>query len=434
MYCVDTSNNIRLPRIMQMVGSISRAQTPQEAYKRIRAGMNSLDAHAGYLALSTRNLKPGQYKITRFELHGKPQSETDDPWNNSDAMTIHTGGFIGELIKSAWPEIIHHLQLTDDPVLGNRLADFGSMMIIPLFDAGEPLNWSILLDEDPEHYTQEDLEEVIVRANFLGGMTKSLLMRQQLAEAHEKIHTQVEQIATIQRSLLPDPLPEIDGVELAASYETSEQAGGDYYDFFEFDSNKNDLATSSAWGILIADVSGHGPSAAVIMAMLHSILHAFPRRERGPAAVLEHANVQLCAKRLDSSFVTALFAVYDPATRKLTYARAGHNPPILKNGSKVRRLEKVGGYPLGIDPTLTLEENTITLEPGETIIFYTDGITEAMNHERTMFGTAGIERALADCTGKAQCTVDSIMTALRDFEASPEPLDDQTLVAMQVVG
>ena len=187
--------------------------------------------------------------------------------------------------------------------------------------------------------------------------------------------------------------------------------------------------------MLIADASGHGPAAAVLTAMLNTLVYAYPRRGAGPGDVFAFANRHLYSKRLEGTFVTAFLGVYDPRDHKLYYARAGHNPPLVKNagsGGAVTRLDSVGGIPLGIADEVKYEDSVVQLRPGQTIVMYTDGITEAMNPQREMFGVEGIERALQICSGEPACVVNSINTALRDHENGVRPNDDQTIVALKI--
>src|SRR5262249_32899052 len=141
--------------------------------------------------------------------------------------------------------------------------------------------------------------------------------------------------------LLPSELPKIDGFELSAHYETSARAGGDYYDFFPLAGNR--------WGLFIADVSGHGTPAAVLMAITHAIAHSQPGTHAPPRALLEYLNDQLAkADTRDGTFVPAFYAVLDPQDRTLSYARAGHNPPRLVRRGDVLSLDKAGALPLGL--------------------------------------------------------------------------------------
>lgn len=436
MFCVDTSSNRRLPILMEMIAGISRATEPNEVYRRFARGIRELQGPDGYIAISTRGLKPGEYKITREMIDGRAPEETGDPWRHWDRLPVHRGGFLGEIIRQAYPELIYHLDVRTDPVLGERLAPYKSMMAMPLFDNGEPVNWSIVLSKRPEGFTVEELEESLLRANLIGGMTKNTVISKQLREANQRINRQFEQIASIQKALLPDAMPEIPGVSFAAKYTTSEKAGGDYYDFIPLDKHADGTVKKDGrWAIVIADVSGHGASAAVVMAMLHTMLHAYPGPHDSPGRILEFANQHLCAKRLEASFVTAFCAVFDPATRRVVYARAGHNPPLLKNagsGGAVKRLDDVGGLPLGIDAAVEYDDTSFLLEPGQTLVFYTDGITEAMDEAEDMFGVEGIESALTVCSGEPACVLDSITGALAEHTHRAKNMDDQTLVAMKL--
>src|SRR5262245_45797139 len=190
-------------------------------------------------------------------------------------------------------------------------------------------------------------------------------------------------VGEIQRSLLPARLPTIPTLDLATYYQPSQRAGGDYYDFFPLPAGK--------WGIFIADVSGHGTPAAVLMAVTHCIAHTNPGSAQPPSQVLDYLTHHLATlyTSRNESFVTAFSGFYDPADRTLTYACAGHNPPRLKrcDDGTLLSLEGAGGLPLGIMPEGEYDECVQQLRPGDQIIFYTDGITEASNPEGRLFGT-----------------------------------------------
>ena len=157
---------------------------------------------------------------------------------------------------------------------------------------------------DPEGFSTDELEDWILRANLMGGTVKNTVMSRELRQAHDEIRREVDRIAEIQKALLPSSMPEITGVRLAASYETFDRAGGDYYDLVQFRQATDGAPDPDGpWCLIVADASGHGPAAAVVMAMLQAVLHAYPTVPQGPAEVLEHVNRHLHAKRIESSFV-----------------------------------------------------------------------------------------------------------------------------------
>jgi sigma-B regulation protein RsbU (phosphoserine phosphatase) len=434
MVSVDLSGSTKLPIVMQMVGGLSRATTPVDVLREFATGIDRLHGRQGYVSLSTRGLGPGEYRITRL-IPGGIDVEVQrmvagrsriDPWRDRDKIPVRTGGFLGSIIRQAYPQIFHHLDVRGDPVLGDALAGFGSLMAAPLFDGGEPLNWAISLRREPEGFTVEELEEMVLRSNLVGATVRNVLAAQELRAANATIRREVEQIAAIQRALLPSRLPEIPGVTLSARYQTFDQAGGDSYDFLPF---------GDRWGLLVADAAGHGPAAAVMMAMLHAILHAYPGHPDEPGAVLEHANAHLAGKGIEASFVTAFFAIYEPTRRRLVYASAGHPPTLVKSpgkGGDVARLDAVGGVPLGIVSDVRYDNAEITIDPGHTMVMYTDGVVESVDRGGRLFGVEGIERALHECSGMPGCVQQSIGDALLAHEGGLRPRDDQTLVAMRV--
>jgi sigma-B regulation protein RsbU (phosphoserine phosphatase) len=225
-------------------------------------------------------------------------------------------------------------------------------------------------------------------------------------------------------------LPVIEGFELAAYYQTSAQAGGDYYDFFPLH--------DGGWGIFIGDVSGHGTPAAVLMAVTHAIAHARPRQHTPPSALLAYLNRQLAhLYTRDGTFVTAFYAVLDAATRRLTYSLAGHNPPRLVRGGRVTSVDRRSELPLGIIAEQCYAQATVALEPGDLLLLYTDGITEAVSPPkeaapRQLFGVERLDRVLLDCgaSSAAEC-VDRVRAAVAAFSENAPPTDDQTLIALR---
>ncbi|MEO1277896.1 MAG: PP2C family protein-serine/threonine phosphatase, partial [Planctomycetota bacterium] len=303
--------------------------------------------------------------------------------------------------------------------------DMRSMIATPIFDQGQPLNWAFQFARDPDALNEDSLELFVMMANLSGTATRNLVAVQEAKRATDRLRTQFEEVARVQQSLLPRKLPNIPGLALATSYLTSDQAGGDYYDFFPFEDGR--------WGILIADVAGHGAAAATVMAMLHAILHAYEGSGIHPHLVLEHANSRLVAAGLEGAFTTAFLAVFDPATGEFQFSRAGHNPPRLKKGAtgELISLEEAGSLPLGVFEPLGATSASIRLDPGDTVVLYTDGITEAFNTGREMFGVDGLDASLENCSGAPDCVVDSVHGALYEHTKSRTRDDDQTIVAIR---
>ena len=237
-------------------------------------------------------------------------------------------------------------------------------------------------------------------------------------------------VAEIQRSLLPASLPKIPGFELSPYYRPSAQASGDYYDVVPL--------INDQWGFIMADVAGHGTSAAVVMTVLRTLIHAeLPvNREKSAGEFLERINGVMCETYLrNGRFVTVWAAVLEPVSRRLTYASAGHNPPRLLRGDRVLALDLVGGLPVGINPAATYEDQGITLEPDDLLVIYTDGITEAMRQGPDgldLFGTERLDQVLSECGPvRASDCADRVTKAIAAFTNDSAPTDDQTMLILR---
>jgi len=290
------------------------------------------------------------------------------------------------------------------------------------------LNMVISLRRDRAGFDPEELPEWVLVSTLFGRATHNLVLRNEVKQAYEIVERELKVVADIQRSLLPQVLPQIPNLELAAYYRTSRWAGGDYYDFFPLPDGR--------WGILVADVSGHGTPAAVMMAITHSLAHSLPGPADPPAELLGYVNRKLSHlyTTRNEVFVTAFYGVFDPVERTLVYSSAGHNPPRLKRcrDSTVRSFEEVGGPPLGLLDDLEYEQTTLTLLPGDVLAFYTDGITEAMDGRNAQFGVGRLDLVLSRCDLKPAELVSAVVESVGHFTGGQPPEDDQTLLVARV--
>lgn len=419
--------------LMELVTAMHQFSEPHELMEKFITTIRRAYGARCYVQLTTTGLRPGAYRVHRLLTRdGRDLANA-----RGGEQPVQFGGILTEIARSSQPGIWHDLDLTNDPVINDAVGRCTSAMAAPLLQNEMGIDWVIVFDDDPEAFSEKELEETILRANLVAAMVNNLETARKLIGASIKIQGEIDQIARIQRALLPDELPDIPGLKLAANYTTFDRAGGDLYDVVRLGQRMvSNGEQDDRWAFLIGDVSGHGPAAAVVMAMFHAILHAYPFKPKGPGEVLTHVNKHLCSKRIDNSFVTAFLAFYDPATKELTYARAGHDAPILKDfphASAPARLDAVGELPLGIMGDVQYSEATVQLRSGQTLILYTDGITESRRNGLELFGVEGIERSLIACTGAADCAVHHITQAVLDHTKDFRPSDDQTVLVVQVL-
>ncbi len=413
-----------IDRTMKAISGITDPEKLVEVYW---TGIGELIAIDDYLALSRRNVEPPFYVITRSSRF----TEHYNPWTQRERLPKMSGGLLGEITYGNRPSIIDDLpeRLTGDDPARFYLDGFQTLIALPQYDGGEALNLTILLLPPGAEFDRGKIPMMHWQAGLFGRGTQNLVLKNQLSDTLFALDRELQIVGAIQRSLLPPMLPAIPGFELSALYQTSARAGGDYYDFFPLNGGK--------WGLFIGDVSGHGTPAAVLMAITPAIAHAQPGTHTPPSALLEYLNGQLArAYTLDGSFVTAFYAVLDPLQQTLIYSSAGHNPPRLVRGGTVIPLDKNGSLPLGIAESQTYGEASAAFEPGDLLVLYTDGITEASAPHNAdggkLFGTDRLDKVLLSCSASStdEC-IARIREAVTAFSENAPPTDDQTLIAIR---
>lgn len=425
--------------LLDILRSLSSLDDVIDVQYQLGAGIQKFVPFDGIVSASVRGLAAGQYKVTRcFTDVSNLRSRPSNPWGDWQTMPVHAGGFIGQALAQERPQQYCDLFLRDDPVLGNVIADFGSCLAVPLFDGGRALNWNFLLRSSPSGFTEKESELMLLLGNLMGLATRNLVTSQHCERLNQRITAQLEQVAHLQHALLPRTLPSIPGLHINAHYRPCEQAGGDYYDFIPIPTNGHAAADRlHPWAIMIADVSGHGASAAVIMAMVQTLAHAHPIDPDNPGRLLEQMNTHLIAERLDSSFVTAFLGVFHPEARTFAYASAGHHPPRIKHigeNNPAQPFALASAPPLGIlDTDFQIETRRRALNSRDTIILFTDGIVEAMSPTRELFGVDRLDHAISCCSGEPDCIIGSLTSAVRQHEQGNRPADDQTIVALKVI-
>ena len=414
----------RLDLIVETMKEMSRQTDPQEMSRAYGKRMRTLRPTDRSVSISRRDLKAPWFRVTRCSLW----KEEINPWKDRDRLPLLKGGLFAELLYGDEPRLFDDVEVDDDDPAAPYLDGMRSVLAIPMYDQGVALNMVLLMKREAYGFNPEQFPEIVWMANLFGRATHNLVLSEKLKAAYDAVDYEMKVVADIQRSLLPAQMPNIPTMALAAHYQTSHRAGGDYYDFFPLPDGK--------WGLLIADVSGHGTPAAVLMAVTHSLAHSYPGPAMPPGRMLEHVNNHLTARYTAQSdtFVTAFYGVYDPADRSLTYASAGHNPPRLKRcvDGTLDLLNGATGLPLGISPVEKYREQTYRLVPGDQLVLYTDGITEANNEQGEMFGLARLDKVLEKCAVGAPDLLQSVLNALREFTGDEPAHDDRTLLVAKI--
>jgi sigma-B regulation protein RsbU (phosphoserine phosphatase) len=321
-------------------------------------------------------------------------------------------------------------QINDQERAG--LADLHAELLLPLSTRDKLLGFiSLGPKRSDEPYSGTDVRLLKSVAAQTGLALENARLMSAIADEvaqRERLNREVEIAREVQERLFPQTLPPIAGVDYAGACRPALGVGGDYYDFLALPGGQ--------LGIAIGDVSGKGIAAALMMASLQASLRGEATRgAENLATLMSHVNRLVYEASSSNRYATFFYGQYNPATRQLTYVNAGHNPPMLFHGSgetfRLSRLE-TGGTVVGLLETFPYEQGRLTIEPGDTFIAFTDGISESMNSAEEEWGEAALIETVKTCYGLSPAeTITRIMQAADKFVAGAKQHDDMTLVVLR---
>ncbi|MFA5331898.1 MAG: SpoIIE family protein phosphatase [Methanoregula sp.] len=274
----------------------------------------------------------------------------------------------------------------------------------------------------------DEFEDLARSFNSMADELKVNIENLRLTTAEKERFTRELEIAkSIQTSFLPEKTPDLLGFEISAVMIPAMEVGGDFYDFIPLSSGR--------WAFVIADVSGKGVSAALFMALSRTLIRAGLEGARNPGAALATANRLIARDAQSCMFVTAFTAILDPGTGTLSCINAGHNPPLVFHSATGKTgFLKEFGIPFGVMPEIDTQQEIVDLPPGDVIVMYTDGVTEAFNPQYEAFGEDRLNQVVGECNGlSAEKIRDRILAAVRAFTGSAPQSDDITLVVIHAV-
>jgi sigma-B regulation protein RsbU (phosphoserine phosphatase) len=247
---------------------------------------------------------------------------------------------------------------------------------------------------------------------------------EEIARQERRLERDLALARELQMRLLPQTLPKLANLELAAKFVPARAIGGDLYDFIPY--------SLSRLGIVIGDVSGKGAPAAIYAALVSGILRSHAPIEPGPAEMLRAVNLSLAERRIEAQFVSLIYAVWDDEHRTLQVANSGLPRPIHVHAGKNHVIEATG-LPLGLFDDANYDEFRFKMKPGDMFVFFSDGILDARNRTGELFGRSRVEKLVLECASKsADCVVNTLFKAAAEHSAGVESFDDQTVVAIKV--
>lgn len=381
-----------------------------------------LDADGVVIRLLTDG--PDGQELTRRANFG-----LSDSYINRNQLLVNRSELYSKVIQG---EVVYIEDLPSDPRTYYpdlaRAEGLASMLALGLVDHGQPIGTIQVYTTELRRFNRESVR----LARAVSQLVSAAISKTRLEADRGRNAVMVRQLqlaAGVQRRMLPQRLPDLPGIDVAARYIPSFQLSGDFYDFIRLGDGN--------WGFAIGDVAGKGIAASLLMASVRASLRAYAHDLYHLDEVIRRVNLALCRDTLDGEFATLWYGVVDPETRRLTYCNAGHEPPTLVRGGHLIPLD-AGGMIVGVDREQPYDKGVVDLLPGDVLLLYTDGLPDAMNAAEERFGRKRMEQILLEIAarkGEPRPVVDDLnelVSHLRVHAGARRGSDDTTLVMMRV--
>src|SRR5215813_9600074 len=415
----------KLRMLLDITKTISRSLDLQEVLNLVMDTLDSLipyDAAGIYLVKHVRptGWQAGDEETTVFH------TEVVRGYDIADMQELHLKmgeGLIGHVAVSGRPFISPDVR--KEPRYVNARAHTRSEMVAPIISNEEVIGVFDLESDELNAYQNDDLEVLMLLASQVAIIIEKVMLHEQLIEK-QRLETQLEVARQVQLELLPARDPQLEGFDISAYNFPTEEVSGDYYDWVRIFDDQI--------GVVIADVSGKGVPAALLMAFLRASLRAASHIGYAPHISMSKVNYLLWESIERNQFVTAFYGILDATNRTLAYSNAGHNPALLMERDGTARFEERGGVPLGMFRDSRYYEYFETIEPGQLLVLYTDGLTEAMNVTEEEYGKERLVEAVRQCRHlSARDMVDQIHRDIIAWTEGRGAHDDVTIFIIKAL-
>ncbi|HTU42068.1 MAG TPA: SpoIIE family protein phosphatase [Candidatus Aquilonibacter sp.] len=273
-------------------------------------------------------------------------------------------------------------------------------------------------------FTDDHRRTMITLAAQVAIAIENARLYEEIARQERRLERDLALARELQMRLLPQVLPKVKHLDLAAKFTPARAIGGDLYDFIPY--------SLSRLAMVVGDVSGKGAPAAIYAALVSGILRSHAPIEPAPAEMLSAVNLSLAERRIEAQYVSLIYAVWDDEHRTLLVSNSGLPRPVLVRDGKTSAIEATG-LPLGLFDDVTYDEFRFDMQPGDIFVMFSDGILDARNRAGDLFGRSRVEKIIANCAGRsANCVVDSLFKAVSEHSAGVETFDDMTVLAIKV--
>jgi phosphoserine phosphatase RsbU/P len=379
---LTTTDKLRL--LLDITKKISRSLDLQEVLNLV---MDTLDSLIPYDAAGIFLVKcADQSEVAEGEEPCVFQAEAVRGYDIDELTHLHMKigeGLLGQVALSGEP--INSPDVREDPIYVNARSETRSEMVAPIISNTEVIGVFDLESDELNAYSDDDLQVLMLLASQVAIIIEKVMLHEQLIEK-KRLEGQLEVARQVQLELLPARDPQLEGYDISAYNFPTEEVSGDYYDWVKIYDDQI--------GLVIADVSGKGVPAALLMAFLRASLRAATHIGYSPHISMAKVNYLLWESIERNQYVTAFYGLLDVTNKTLSYTNAGHNPPLLLHKDGNSRFIDQGSFPLGMFKDTRYHEYYLTTEPGDMLVLYTDGVTEARNSQGEEFGRDRLAEAV----------------------------------------
>ncbi len=388
----------------------------------LHTGWITLKTNAGFLKTTQRG-DPPAHGFLLAAAHNLPSSlEQSDRYYLTRPPACNCQKLLNSGRLKRGINIFECSRLQEAAAAGSSSDELRFHASVPINAGGQMVGVMNVAAREWQFLSASDLQFMTAGARQIGGALERARLYDQVQRQHTHLRNELNTVRKVQVSLLPDKLPRIPGYDLAAYWKPAYETSGDYYNVYKLPNGR--------WGFIVADVSDKGASAALYMAMTHGLVRERVDFEPSPAALLSQVNRALFDLDIKTNFVTSFYGVLDPASSTMTYALAGHPPPLLKKTSGQVKSLPGKGIALGIIPDVDYEEMNISLEPGESLVTFTDGTTDANNPLQETFELSQLKQVVGLAPTSPNALLKHLKTTLRHWVKQQPNYDDITILVI----
>jgi sigma-B regulation protein RsbU (phosphoserine phosphatase) len=359
----------------------------------------------------------------------------DDPTGDSGTLPLFDDDIAAAIVGARSAHVVAIPPARRGLPLAQALFAAATVLAVPIAHGGALSHWLVFASSLQRRFDRLALERVLLHVNLAASLIVRPLALRTLTRQSDRQRHQIEGLADIQRSLLPDN-PAIAGLDYAVHWQPAETAAGDYYEI----SRLTDFAPPDfvpdgrdLWGAIIGDVSGHGAAAAMEAVQFDAIMRTYKGGDGPPpAAAINYANRHFFSRRSRGHFMTVFAMLYRPDLRLLSFLSAGHPPMLHRRDGRVTALGESDQIPLGVVRDFDYRNNEFALAAGDQLLLYTDGVTEARDRRERMLGIDRLSELFASSPDTPDAVRDRIVGALAEHQGGPVGIDDQTLIVLAV--